>query len=93
MKLSIFKERLSFSSIYNVQKLQCPTMSGKISMLKPSLVCQESTFMIFHATFCENLRYVHFYETFIKQNPVQVKKIVKSLMFQMKQTHDIKSQK
>ena len=77
-----FQRNFDFQSIYDVQKLECPTMSGKISMLMPSLVCQESTFMIFLANSCENVIYVHFYETFIKQNPVKNKKIVES-MFQM----------
>ena len=78
-----FQRNIDFPTIYNAQKLQCPTMSGKISMLVPSLVCQESTFMIFLANSCKNIRYVHFYETFIKQNPVQIEKIVKSVIFQM----------
>ena len=49
-------------------------MSGKISMLLPSLVYQESTFMIFHANSCENTTYVHFDETFIKQKTVELRK-------------------
>ena len=60
-----FQRKVNFPSIFIEEKQQCPTMSGKISMLLPSFVYQESTFMIFHANSCENITYEHFNEIFI----------------------------